>query len=39
MQSVVKTWCPPPLRKRAIDLVLLSIGGNDVGFGASPPIP
>ena len=34
MQSVVKTWCPPPLRKRAIDLVLLSIGGNDVGFGA-----
>jgi hypothetical protein len=34
MQSVVKAWCPPPSRKRAIDLVLLSIGGNDVGFGA-----
>jgi hypothetical protein len=34
VQSVVKAWCPPPLRKRAIDLMLLSIGGNDVGFGA-----
>ena len=34
MQSVAKAWCPPPSRKRAIDLVLLSIGGNDVGFGA-----
>jgi hypothetical protein len=33
-QKVAKSWCPPQLRKRAIDLVLLSIGGNDVGFGA-----
>ena len=33
-QKIVKTWCPPQLRKRPIDLVLLSIGGNDVGFGA-----
>ncbi len=27
-------WCPPQSRKRAIDIVLLSVGGNDVGFGA-----
>jgi hypothetical protein len=27
-------WCPPERRKRSIDLVLMSIGGNDVGFGA-----
>ncbi|MDB5600191.1 MAG: hypothetical protein JWN71_2235 [Xanthobacteraceae bacterium] len=27
-------WCPPENRKRPIDLMLLSIGGNDVGFGA-----
>jgi hypothetical protein len=27
-------WCPPESRKRPIDLVLLSVGGNDVGFGA-----
>jgi len=33
-QSVTKQWCPPANRKRPIDLVLLSIGGNDVGFGA-----
>lgn len=33
MRSVTKAWCPPLLRKRAIDLVLMSIGGNDVGFG------
>jgi hypothetical protein len=33
-QTVSKQWCPPANRKRAIDLVLLSIGGNDVGFGA-----
>jgi hypothetical protein len=26
-------WCPPRDRKRPIDVVLLSIGGNDVGFG------
>ena len=34
MQTVSKQWCPPEARKRAIDVVLLSIGGNDVGFGA-----
>lgn len=33
-QPVGKAWCPPESRRRAIDLVLLSIGGNDVGFGA-----
>lgn len=27
-------WCPPQSQKRPIDVVLLSIGGNDVGFGA-----
>jgi len=33
-QTITKRWCPPANRKRPIDLVLLSIGGNDVGFGA-----
>jgi hypothetical protein len=33
-QKILKNWCPPALRKRSIDMVLLSIGGNDVGFGA-----
>ena len=33
-QTVSKRWCPPESRKRPIDLVLLSIGGNDIGFGA-----
>ena len=33
-QTVTKRWCAPSQRKRPIDLVLLSIGGNDVGFGA-----
>ncbi len=28
-----KSWCPPSQRKRPIDVVLMSIGGNDVGFG------
>jgi hypothetical protein len=32
--TVTKRWCPPSQRKRPIDLVLLSVGGNDVGFGA-----
>jgi hypothetical protein len=32
-QVITKQWCPPESRKRAIDVVLLSIGGNDVGFG------
>jgi hypothetical protein len=32
-QRVTKTWCPPQARKRPIDVVLMSIGGNDVGFG------
>ena len=27
-------WCAPQDRKRPIDVVLLSVGGNDVGFGA-----
>jgi hypothetical protein len=34
MRRITKTWCPPQLRKRPIDLVLMSVGGNDVGFGA-----
>jgi hypothetical protein len=33
-QRIAKSWCPPQSRKRSIDVVLLSIGGNDVGFGA-----
>src|SRR5262249_14279407 len=33
-QRIMKTWCPPQSRKRAIDVVLMSIGGNDVGFSA-----
>jgi len=33
-ESITKRWCPPGNRKRSIDLVLLSIGGNDVGFSA-----
>jgi len=33
-QRIAKSWCPPQSRKRAIDVVLMSIGGNDVGFGA-----
>lgn len=32
-QRITKSWCPPAQRKRAIDVVLMSIGGNDVGFG------
>jgi lysophospholipase L1-like esterase len=32
-QRVAKSWCPPAARKRPVDVVLLSIGGNDVGFG------
>jgi len=31
---ITKMWCPPLLRKRPIDMVMMSIGGNDVGFGA-----
>jgi hypothetical protein len=34
MRRINKSWCPPQLRKRPIDLVLMSVGGNDVGFGA-----
>jgi hypothetical protein len=33
MQKITKAWCPPQSRKRPIDVVLMSIGGNDVGFG------
>ena len=32
-RTITAHWCPPEQRKRPIDLVLLSIGGNDVGFG------
>jgi hypothetical protein len=32
-QQITKSWCPPSQRKRPIDVVLMSIGGNDVGFG------
>ncbi len=32
MRTITKQWCAPERRKRAIDVVLLSIGGNDVGF-------
>ncbi|MGE0034254.1 MAG: hypothetical protein AB7S93_01320 [Xanthobacteraceae bacterium] len=32
-QRFAKSWCPPQRRKRPIDVVLMSIGGNDVGFG------
>ncbi|MBI4275379.1 MAG: hypothetical protein HY659_11845 [Rhizobiales bacterium] len=31
---VAMRWCPQQSRKRPIDLVLMSIGGNDVGFSA-----
>jgi hypothetical protein len=33
-KSVAMKWCPPAQRKRPIDVVLLSIGGNDVGFSS-----
>jgi hypothetical protein len=33
-QRIAKSWCPPQARKRAIDVVLMSIGGNDVGFSS-----
>ncbi len=32
-QVFTKQWCPPESRKRPIDVFLLSVGGNDVGFG------
>ena len=32
-RRISKMWCPPQSRKRPIDVVLMSIGGNDVGFG------
>jgi lysophospholipase L1-like esterase len=34
LRPVNKTWCAPDQRKRPVDAVLLSIGGNDVGFSA-----
>jgi hypothetical protein len=34
LQNITKAWCPPQSRKRSIDVVLMSIGGNDVGFSA-----
>jgi len=33
-KTITMRWCPPEQRKRPIDVVLLSIGGNDVGFSA-----
>ncbi len=33
-RAVEQRWCPQAQRNRPLDLVLLSIGGNDVGFGA-----
>ncbi len=33
-QKFTKAWCAPQQRKRPIDVVMMSIGGNDVGFGA-----
>jgi lysophospholipase L1-like esterase len=33
-ETFTKRWCPPEARKRPIDVFLLSVGGNDVGFGA-----
>jgi hypothetical protein len=33
-RTITMRWCPPEQRKRPIDVVLLSIGGNDVGFSA-----
>jgi lysophospholipase L1-like esterase len=33
-QVFTKQWCPPESRKRPIDVFLLSVGGNDVGFGS-----
>src|SRR5262249_10752206 len=33
-KRIIKPWCPPQSRKRRIDVVLMSIGGNDVGFSA-----
>jgi lysophospholipase L1-like esterase len=32
-QVFTKQWCPPRNRRRPIDVLLLSVGGNDVGFG------
>lgn len=34
LRDIPQRWCAPENRKRPIDVVLLSIGGNDVGFGA-----
>src|SRR5262249_50441538 len=33
-QRIIKPGGPPQSRKRAIDVVLMSVGGNDVGFSA-----
>ena len=33
-RSFTMRWCAPQSRKRPIDVVLLSVGGNDVGFGS-----
>jgi len=33
MRNFTMRWCSPESRKRPIDVVMLSVGGNDVGFG------
>jgi len=33
-QNIAMRWCPPEQRKRPIDVVMLSIGGNDSGFSS-----
>jgi hypothetical protein len=33
-QIITKNWCPPDSRRRPVDVLMLSIGGNDVGFSA-----
>jgi len=33
-QNITMRWCPPEQRKRPIDVVMLSIGGNDSGFSS-----
>jgi hypothetical protein len=33
-QVITKHWCPPESRRRPVDVLMLSIGGNDVGFSA-----
>ncbi len=34
VESVRMHWCPKERRKRDVDLLMLSLGGNDIGFSA-----